>query len=235
MGRQIKGLLYFYGSDLRYSLTIFWTILLSILVVSLAFTYFLAGLDNDVTLFTFSLTGPMYVYCAILGFLTVKDSVPFLIKMSATRKNIFIGSGVFFLMLALAMSLAATGLQEIVMALMNATGIDFFSFLHPSYFLNDTWYTRVIADTAIMFFFLAVMFMIGLLFYKYGIAGGGSFLGVLLLIGLLGIAQGWLIDFFIDVFTGIDLVFFYQLLGIGLVIYGISFLFLRRITTVKVK
>lgn len=235
MGRQIKGLLYFFGSDLRYSLTIFWTILLSILVVSLAFTYFLAGLDNEVTLFTFSLTGPMYVYCAILGFLTVKDSVPFLIKMSATRKNIFVGSGGFFLMLSLAMALAAAGLQELVMALMNATGVDFFLFLHPAYFLDGTWYTRIVIDTAIMFFFLAAMFMIGLLFYKYGIAGGGSFLGVLLLISLLGIAQGWLIDFVVDVFTGIDLIFFYQLMGIGLVIYGISFLFLRRITTVKVK
>ncbi|GGK03609.1 hypothetical protein GCM10007063_27370 [Lentibacillus kapialis] len=234
MGRQIKGLLYFFSSDLRYSLMIFWTILFAILIVSLAFTYFLAGLDNG-AFFTLSLTGPIYVYCAILGFLTVKDSVPFLIKMGATRKNIFVGTGVFFLMLSLFLSLAATVLQELVMKLMEATGIDIFLFLHPAYFLDDTWYTRILIDTSIIFFLMAVLFIIGLLFYKYGLAGGGGFLGVLLVISLLGVAQGWLADFIIDIFKGIDLTFFYKLLGIGIVIYGISFLFLRRITTVKVR
>jgi len=235
MVRQIKGLLYFYGSDQRYSLIVFSTILLAILVVSLAFTYFLASLDDVDTIFTFSLTGPMYVYCAIVGFLTVKDSVPFAIKMGATRKNLFVSTGIFFLVLSFAMALTATILQELVMALMNATGIDFFVFLHPAYFLDETWYTRVLIDTAIMFFFFTVMLLIGLLFYKYGLAGGGSFLGALLVVSLLGVAQGWLIEFVVDVFAGINLDFFYQLLGVGAVIYGISFLFLRRITTVKVR
>ncbi|TFJ91488.1 hypothetical protein [Lentibacillus salicampi] len=235
MGRQIKGLLYFFGSDLRYSLMVFWTILLAILLVSLLFSFFLASLDDGEVFFGFSLTGPMYVYCAIVGFLTVKDSVPFMIKMGATRKNLFAATGIFFLLLSLAMALAATILQELVMLLMNATGIGIFSFFHPSYFLEDTWYTRILIDTAIMFFFFAVLFMIGLLFYKYGLAGGGGFLGALLVVCLLGIAQGWFVDFVVDVFTGIDLGFFYKLLGIGVVIYGVSFAFLRKITTVKVR
>ncbi|QKY68253.1 hypothetical protein [Lentibacillus sp. CBA3610] len=235
MGRQMKGLLYFYGSDLRYSLMIFWTILLAILAVSLAFAYFLEGLNDGDTFFTFSLTGPMYVFCAIVGFLSVKDSVPFAIKMGATRKNLFISLGIFFLILSMALALAATMLQELVLALLNATGIDLFYFLHPAYFVDDTWYTRILIDTSVMFFFFAVMFIIGLMFYKYGLAGGGSFLGALVVVGLLGIAQGWIIDFVTDLVAGIDLEFFYQLLGIGLVIYALSYLFLRRITTVKVR
>ncbi|SFB16707.1 hypothetical protein SAMN04488072_108175 [Lentibacillus halodurans] len=235
MGRQIKGLLYFFGADIRHSLTIFWTILLGILVVSLAFTYFLSGIDDDDALFTLSLTGPMYVYCAILGFLTVKESVPFSIKMGATRKNLFVSVGIFFLALSFAMSVAASILQELVMSLLNVSGIDLFMFLHPAYFLDDTWYTRILIDMSIMFFFLSVMFIIGLIFYKYGLAGGGSFLGVLLIVCLIGIAQGWLIDFLFELVADIDLGFFYQLFGIGVVIYAISFLFLRRITTVKVR
>src|SRR5699024_5911205 len=87
MGRQIKGLLYFFIADVRYSLTIFWTILMGILVVSLIVAYFLTNVKNG--MMSFTLTAPMYVYCAILGFLTVKESVPFSIKMGATRKNIF--------------------------------------------------------------------------------------------------------------------------------------------------
>src|SRR5690625_1819543 len=75
MGRQIKGLLYFYFADTRHSLTVFWTILLSILVVTLTITLFLNKIE-DVFL-TLSLTGPMYIYCGILGFLTVKEFIPF--------------------------------------------------------------------------------------------------------------------------------------------------------------
>lgn len=226
---------YLYVSDYRHSITIFWTILMAILIVSLWITYFLAGLNNEDTFFTLSLTGPMYVYCGILGFLMVKESVPFSIKMGATRKNLFISLGLFFLLLSFAMSVAASILQELVMALMNATGLDMFTFLHPAYFLDDTWHTRIIMDTSIMFFAFAVLFVIGLLFFKYGLAGGGSVLGVALVVLFLGSAQGWLIEFVIDVFTEIDLGFFYQLFGIGIVIYGISFMFLGRITTVKVR
>ncbi|WP_164670016.1 hypothetical protein [Virgibacillus doumboii] len=235
MGRQIKGLLYFYASDYRHSLTIFWTILMAIIVVSVGFTYFLSGVNDGDAFFRLSLTGPMYVYCAIIGFIAVKDSVPFTIKMGATRKNLFVSMGIFFLVLSFAMAVAGAILQELVMALMNATGIDMFSFLHPAYFLENTWYTRIIIDTSIMFFFTAAMFVIGLLFYKYGLVGGGSFLGAVLVVLLLGVAQGWLTDFVIDLVSGIDIGFFYQLLGIAVVIYGITFIFLRRITTVKAR
>ncbi|MBP1948117.1 hypothetical protein [Virgibacillus litoralis] len=233
MGRQLKGLLYFFITDIRYSLLIFWTILLSILVVSLAFAYFLTDVENGMMIL--SLTGPMYVYCGILGFLTVKESIPFSIKMGATRKSVFVSLGIFFLAISLFMSTAASILQEIVKVLAEMTGVDTFSFLHLAYFVDNTWYTRILIDTSVMFFFLALMFVVGLIFFRYGLAGGGSFLGVLVVLLLISIAKGWIVDFFINLFSEIDLAFFYQMLGLGIVVYCISFLFLRRITTVKVK
>lgn len=236
MGRQIKGLLYFFGTNTRRSLTIFWTILLTIVAISLGFIYVQAGVDNDEGMFRLSLTAPMYVYCAILGFVTVKEFVPFSIKMGATRKNLFVGAGIFYFVLSFLMAVVGSILQELVKALIRATGIEWFAFLHPAQFLVDnTWYTRIFMDTAIMFFLFAVMFVLGLLFYRYGFAGAGSVMGALVVVMLLGIAQGWVIDFVVDVFADIDLGFFYQLFGIGILFYAISFLFLRRITTVIVK
>lgn len=233
MGRQIKGLLYFFVTDIRHSLLIFWTILLSILIVSFAFAIFLTSVEDG--FMTFSLTAPIYVYCAILGFLTVKESVPFSIKMGATRKNLFVSLGIFFFAISFIMSVAASVLQEIVNGIAKLTGIDTFSFLHLAYFLENTWYTRIIVDISITFLFLTFMFVIGLLFFKYGLAGGGGFLGVLVVLLLISIAKGWIIDFFIDLFSTINLALFYQIFGIGLLIYGVSFLLLRRITIVKVK
>ncbi|GAA0597918.1 hypothetical protein GCM10009001_12550 [Virgibacillus siamensis] len=233
MGNQIKGLLYFFVTDIRHSLTVFWTILLSILVVAFAFAIFLTSVEDG--FMYFMLTAPIYVYCAILGFLTVKESVPFSIKMGATRKNLFISLGIFFFVLSLTMSVAASVLQEIVNGIAEATGIDTFTFMHLAYFLENTWYTRIVIDTSVSFFFLSFMFIVGLIFYKYGFAGGGGFLGTLVLLLLISIAKGWIIDFFIDLFADIDLTFFYQMIGIGIVLYLISFVFLRKITIVKVK
>ncbi|GAB3042534.1 hypothetical protein [Virgibacillus ainsalahensis] len=235
MGRQIKGLLYFFITEIRYSLMIFWTILLGILVVSLAIAYFLTGIDDEEVFFTFSLTGPIYVYCAIRGFLAVKEWIPFSIKIGATRKNLFVGIGMFFFLMALLMAIAASVLQEIVGAFSSLIGIDLFYFLHFSYFMDDTWYTRIVIDISIMIFLFTLMFIIGVLFHKYGMAVAGSVLGVIAIVLLVGIAQGWIFDFIIELFTNVELTLFYQVLGIGIVIYCISFVFLRRITTVKVK
>lgn len=233
MGRQIKGLLYFFIADVRYSLAIFWTILMGILVVSLTVAYFLINVENG--FMTLSLTGPMYVYCAILGFLMVKDSVPFSIGVGATRKNLFISLGIFFLGLSITKAIAASIIQVIVNYVNPKIGIDTFQFLHLAYFTNDTWLTRILIDTSMMFFFFSLMFVIGLLFYKYGLAGGGSAVGLVCILLIVGVAQGWLIDFFIHIFKSIDLMFFGQLLAVGCVIYILSILLLKRITIVKVK
>src|SRR5690554_5952307 len=112
MGRQMKGLLYFYFADIRHSLTVFWTILMSIVVVTLIITYFLSNIEGG--FMTLSITGPMYIFCGIVGFLAVKDFIPFSIKRGATRKNIYFSLAIFFLGLSLVKSVVGSILQLIV-------------------------------------------------------------------------------------------------------------------------
>ncbi|WP_067728735.1 hypothetical protein [Oceanobacillus damuensis] len=233
MGRQLKGLLYFFVTDILYSLRIFWLILLSILVVSLTISYFLLNVENGAYYFGFSF--PIYIYCAILGFLTVRESIPFSLKMGAVRKNLFISIGLFFLGLAIVKAVIANSIHSLTLAFTNRAGIHPFEFMHPAQLLEDTWLNRVIIDTAIMFFMFAVMFIVGLLFYKYGLVGGGSVVGLSAVLLLVGIAQGWVMDYIIELYSSIDMMFFTQMLAGGIIIYCISFLFLRKITTVKVK
>jgi hypothetical protein len=226
MARQIKGLLYFLMMNLRNSLLIFWTILLGILVVSLTFAYFLSGIEG--TNFVFFLTVPIYVYCSIIGIFLVRDSIPFAIKMGATRKNMFIAFGTFFLVLSILKSAIATVLEELVYIFNEFAGIDIFTFLHFAHLLENNWYTRMIIDSAMMFFSFVLFFMVGLLFYKFGLAVSGSVLGVFAVLLLLGIARGWIFDFFRDLFSAFEIGLFYQLFGIALIIYLLTFVFLRR-------
>ncbi|MFD2043404.1 hypothetical protein ACFSTA_03340 [Ornithinibacillus salinisoli] len=231
MGKQIKGLLYFFSADIRYSIMIFWTILLSVLIVSITISYFLLSVEDGVMGFGFPFA--IYFYFIILGFLTVKESIPFALKMGATRKNIFLSIGIFFFVLAFVKALVANTLQTITQFLTEKVGIHTFHFLHPAQLLEDTWLNRVIIDTSIMFFLSAFMFIIGLLFYKYGLAGGGTVAAILVLTLLVGIAQGWLFEWISNVFKDISLMQFYQMLVIGIVLYGISFILIRKVTIVK--
>ncbi|RIU88794.1 hypothetical protein [Oceanobacillus picturae] len=227
MGRQFKGLLYFFSSNVRHSLLIFWTILMSILVVTLTISYFLLNVEGEMA---FSLTAPMYVYCGIMGFITVKEMVPFSIKMGATRKNLYVVIAIFFLLLSLFKAIAGTIIQVLVTSMNEAIGLNNFDFLHLAQFIDDTWYTRVVIDTAVMFFFLTLMFLLGLLFYRFGFAGAGSVLGILLVGLLLSIAKGWAWDFITNIVESFGMTFFLQMTIMSIVFYVISFFLVRRIT-----
>lgn len=231
MGRQINGLLYFYFANFRHSIIIFWTILMGILMVSLTFSYFMKDIEDG--FMTMSLTVPMYIYCAILGFLTVKEAIPFSLKRGAIRKNIFVSLAVFFFVLSFAQAVVGSTIQVIVDFFNTKVGIDMFSFQHLAYFTTDTWLHRIFIDTSVMFFFFSVMFVIGLLFYRYGLAGGGAVIGLFVIIVLTGVGQGWLIDFLVEQFRTLDHMFYFQLFIIGVIFYVFSILLLRNITIVK--
>src|SRR5690625_18344 len=231
MGRQIKGLLYFNFTDARYPLTIFWTILMGILVISLTIAYMIKNIEGS--FMTFSLTGPMYVYCAILGFLTVKESIPFSLKRGATRKNIFISLVTFFIGISIAMTTVGSTLQVIVDLFVQKIGVDNFMFLHVAYFTDDTWINRIFIDLTFMFFLFSFIFVLSLLFYRYGLLVGSAFIGLLFILILTGFAQGWLTDFLVAQFQTLDQTFYIQLFAIGIIIYGLSFFLLRRITVFK--
>ncbi|MFS0674629.1 hypothetical protein [Ornithinibacillus sp. 179-J 7C1 HS] len=231
MNNQIKGLLYFFISDIRHSILIFWSILLFVLLVSIAFAYYLLGVEDGMLAFGFPFA--IYFYCTILGFMTVKESIPFSIKMGATRKNIIISIGLFFLIIATLKSLIANVLQEVVLFITESTNITSFMFLHPAMLFEDTFLNRILVDISIMFFLLSFMFVIGLLFYKYGFAGGGLVAGVLVIALMFGIAKGWIYDFIVELAKKVDILFFFQILGVGLLLFLFSFVFVRRITIEK--
>lgn len=176
MGKQIGGLLYFFTTDIRQAFIIFWTILLSTLSVSFIAAYLLINVGETKMIFSLSLA--VYIFCAFIGFLTVKERIPFSIKIGATRKNLFISLGIFFFGLAIVKALISNTLQLIMEKMFHVETI---AFIHPAQLLTNAWLTRVIIDTRVMFFILSVMFLLGLLFYKYGLFGGGSFVGIVVI------------------------------------------------------
>ena len=234
MGRQVKGLLYFYFAEGRFSLMVFWAILMSVVIVILPISFLIKDVEG--AFMSLSLTGPMYIYCAVYGFLQVKEGIPYSIKMGATRKSIMVSMGLFFLTLSVSKAVVGNTLHVLIELLNKQIGIENFRFLHLAYFLEEnTWLNRVIIDSSIMFMLFALLFAMGLLFYRFGLTGGGLVLAAMIIVLLIGAAQGWLIDFIVFLSKRFDLLLFGQIALFGLVIYLLSLLLVRRITTVKVR
>src|SRR5699024_7238428 len=109
MMQDIKGSLYFLIANVRYPLFVFWTILLSIFIISLLLS--VIGEGNYVV---FQASIPIYIFCLVLGMLTVKNAIPYLLKMSVTRKLIYISISIYFLIIATVQALLANGLTKII-------------------------------------------------------------------------------------------------------------------------
>lgn len=240
MIHDIKGVIHYLVVNVRYAFMIFWSILLSIYLISL-----LLSTIGDRSNVMFQASIPIYIFCLVIGMWTVKNTIPYLLKMGVTRKLIYAGTGVYFLGLAIFQSLLANTLIKFTEALgKSAISGDVtifdgheevsFQFMHVSQFLeNDTFITQVTVDSIISFTALSTMFFIGLIFYRYGLIGGFTSLGVLFFLYILSIAQGAFVELITYIMENYSLVLYFQLFAISILIYGLSFLLIRRLTIVS--
>lgn len=243
MSRQLKATLYYLSADIRYPLSVFWAILVGLLILSVVSTLVAVSLNNADMSMSFNLAAPIYFFAAIVGFLTVKTSIPYLIKMGSTRKNIYLAIGIHFFSLALFNAIIANLLQLITSFFLHLQGVNMgsdsisityneqiFTFNHIADIISNTWMSRILVDTSIAFFLLAVMFIVGLIFFRFGLVGGFTFLAIGISIFIIGITYGSFLQFFINIFKNINYLFFIQLFLVGLVTYLLSIILLRKIT-----
>lgn len=230
MVKQIKGLLYFYRTDLTFSIFVFWCILLSMLVASVSIMYIFPSIE----VMSFSFTAPIYMYCAIIGFLMARHTVAFGIKLGATRKNIYVSIAIFFIGLALVKSTVASLIQAAVSTFFIRDDMNFI-FAHPMMLFEDTLLNRIYTDFFIIVFLTSLTYLISLLFYKYGLLVAGFILGMLFVLFMYSVIAGDLIKWIVESFQNSVYIFFAQLGMIALIAYVIAWIPLRRITVVAKK
>lgn len=236
MVNELKGSLYYSFVNLRYSLLIFWLVLAGVFIVSLLLDTIFEG--GQVS---FNMSVPTYFFAAIFGYWMVKNAIPYMIKMGSTRPVLFLTLGIFGIVLSLFNAVLSNTINEVVTKIYGNSGLNDSIYLevngseehvnHIGDFLtNNTWLTRVVIDSSISFFLFACLFISGLIFYKYGLVGGFASIAAVVIVIIFAGTKGWLQDFVIAVFTDITFTFFYQLFAVGIVIYLLSYLLLRRLT-----
>lgn len=233
MPNQLKGSLLYLLADVRRLLIIFWSLLMGLLIVSLILNivFYKEGV------ITFQLSIPLYFLSAVLGQMIVKNTIPYLVKMGSTRMNIFKTIGAHFFIVALFNAILASTVYSLTTFLFG-NNTDFFtiygggetiSFNHLAEFFVNNWGTRILIDLSIMFFLFVCGFIIGLIFYRFGLAVGIGFIAIAIFTFIIGMVQEWLLKFFILIFSDMTLTFFVQLLFVGLMFYLVSFIILRRL------
>ncbi|WP_440895087.1 hypothetical protein ACS127_10990 [Amphibacillus sp. Q70] len=233
MNNQIKGMFYYYSIDVIRSLKIFFTILIGILLASAVVCYLLLGMDEFHMYF--ALPFATYTNVGIIAFQLVKGNVAFGLKMGAVRKNIYLMQVYFMFAYSIIIAVLSSTLQLITEWLFEAFNITNFIFWHPAVLLTDNWVTRIIVDALVMFFIMALLYLMALIFYRTGLIGGGSLLGLLIVITLHGVFEGWIIRGLMDIFSNITMVSFVTLFIIGIGFCLLGFPFMRRITVVKTR
>jgi len=186
MNRSIGGILKMMLLDVRMSAAIFWAILLFVYGLLALLLYQFGG--GEAT--SGGLT-PMCIYMAILGIVSLRETLPYALGMSVRRKDYFVGLLGGGLAVAAAFSGLSTLLSRIEQAVFAGADVRVSFFNMPAYralSLGEEWGSQ--------FAFLASAFafgmMLALLHKRFGnISLYLLFAGLFLAVATLHLFDGW--------------------------------------------
>lgn len=238
--REMKSILYFLTVNIRFTFIVFWTILTSIYGLAILFNVFM---EMDDVLFQPYI--PIYIFSMVIGMWTVKNALPYLLKMGITRKMMYGTIWLYFILFAIVNTLLAHVFTVISNLLgKHQTGGLFtfsiyngdeaevtFDFNHIAQFMvNDSWMNQIIVDVIICFVALTFMFIVGLVFHQYGLIGGFSFIGLLFASLMIIIATDRITDIIVYIYNHYTMRLYYQIWLGSAIVYLLSYLILRRFT-----
>jgi len=232
MGNQMKGLLYYFTTQAKRSLYIFW----SILGISLLASFIISVVSlqsSDETTFFFMLSFAVYVFSAFYGFISIRYELPFSIKMGATRKHFWFSRFIFFIGLTICQIIIVqlvTGISKIFREMFNLEP-QAFQLAHPALLLDNTFFQQIVIDATLIFSILVISQLLGMFYYKYGLIGIASLAAVVLVFLLFAFAKGWSFEAFIYLQEHFSLTIFAYISLVGILCYLLSWLLIRRATT----
>ncbi len=193
MLKDLKAIIYFLAIDTRFSLIVFWSILLASLGVM-----YVTALLFDTQMFV-STSMAIYIFSAITGFLMTKEDFPYCIKMGATRNQFVIGSFVYTVGLALMMSLFHVVVYQFFSWLIVVGNIADFSMVHlvEVTSLSPAWYNLFLIDALVCFLFVSTGFLLSSIFYRLGLIGGITTIAVFIISLIIPTSREWILNVFL--------------------------------------
>lgn len=226
----VKGSFYVFYQSYKKQNLIFWTILFAIVV----FTFFLLlTLVNGVEIY-FMVSIPVYVFFAIMGSKWLTSTFSYFIRFGMSRMQYVGMTGLIFIVWTMVTAIASASLHQVIFLARDLMGIDYFMIFHPMYFMDSTlaFHSVFLFDFVILLFFLVSGLLLNLIFFRFGLVGGYTFIGVVAFIPLLTIALKW----YETVYRLISNLSFWSLCGIValvcIVLYGVITVNLKKLSAI---
>jgi len=234
MDRQMKSSLYMLYANNIASFMTFWAVIACLTVLTITISYLFPDSNNGLTL-----SGPVYIYGAVIGAMLVTNFIPYLVKLGVTRQTVFLSAGLFSIALVVINALLVIVINVFLKFIFPVEQADMFiiktnentvTFSHISdIFENSSLFSMATIDISISFFMLVIAFMIALLFYRYGMIIGFLTLGVLIFAFIFSARKGWIEPIFWHIFSNFDITFFYKMFILSLILYSLSYFMLRNV------
>lgn len=227
---MIKGSFYVFYQSYKKQNLIFWTILLAIVV----FSFFMVVTLVDGFRMYLMVSIPVYVFFAIMGSKWLTNTFSYFIRFGVSRIQYSAMSGLFFIVWSLVTALITASLHQGIFFVNERMAIDYFTIIHPMYFMDPTlaFYSIFLFDFVILFFFLVSGLLLNYIFFQFGMVGGYICIGVMAFIPLLAIALKW----YEPIFRFIREQSFWSLCGvialIVLVLFGVIAIGLRKLSAI---
>ena len=182
---EVKAILYYLFTEMKYSLIIFWSIFLS----SIILLFILSDLVLRNVIISTSLA--TYVFCTIIGFLITKKNLPFCIRFGATRNSFHLSVSLFLVLLSIGLAIINQTVTSFILTMKNQLTIEGIMIYEPAKLLMESpsWGSSILIDSIIIFLVLTIGYFLGSIVYRFGQLGGIITLTSVLLINFLPFIQ----------------------------------------------
>ncbi|HWL24585.1 MAG TPA: hypothetical protein VNR38_12695 [Ureibacillus sp.] len=226
----VKGSFYVFFQTYKKQNVIFWSVLLAIVL----FSFFVVLTLVQDTFFMIILSVPIYIFFVTMGSKWLTSTFSYFMKFGLTRLQYVGVTGLFFLCWSLVTALFSTGLHQGIFFLNRVLELEQFMIFHPLYFINPTiaFHFMFLFDFVLLFLCLLCGLLLNYIFFKFGLVGGYSFIGLMVFIPILAIALKWYIPLF-DVVGEITIVSFCGVIAlVSIVLYTFIAFCLRKLSAV---
>lgn len=168
---------------------IFWSILFSIVLLS----FFLDAFFGQYVSFAITISIPVYIFYSTMATKLLNKTLPYFLKLGLSRQQYMLYVGLFFISWSLIGAFIIASAHQIISYVSTLFNIKDIMIIHPILFFDIThsFLQTVVLDTVLLLFCLSSGLLLNVVFYRLGILGGYTLIGLLTLIPILMVIFEW--------------------------------------------
>lgn len=185
----MKGSFYILFQNYKKHNIIFWSILFSIVLLS----FFLDVFFGQYISFAITISIPVYIFYSSMAAKLLNRTLPYFLKLGLSRQQYMVNVGLFFISWSLVGALIIASAQKIITYVSTLLNIKNIIIIHPILIFDHTYsFLQTAAmDTVLLLFCLCSGLLLNVTFYRLGILGGYSLIGLLALVPILMVIFEW--------------------------------------------